>query len=231
MKLSIIIPVYNEEKTIKRIIDKINKVKVGLKKEIIIVDDGSTDKTRDILNKINQKGTKIFYHEKNKGKGGAIRKALKHVTGDIIIIQDADLEYDPMDYPKLISPILKNKAKVVYGSRFLKSGLMNKQKWAIPSHFIGNKILSLVTTMFYQRYITDMETCYKVFRKEVLKNIKIESNRFDFEPEITAKLLKNKIDIVEIPISYKARHHKEGKKISWIDGIKAIITLIKYRLK
>jgi glycosyltransferase involved in cell wall biosynthesis len=225
-KLSIIIPVYNEEKYILEILRRVNKVPLkNVKKEIIIVDDFSTDKTREILNKIKNKNIKIFYHTKNIGKGGAIRTALKHVTGDIILIQDADLEYKPEEYPKLIKPILDKKTKVVYGSRFTKEF---KPK-ILLCHYIGNLILTFITNLLYNSRITDMETCYKVFTKDVIKNIKLRARRFDFEPEITAKVLKKHYKIYEVPIFYNSRNFEEGKKITWCDGIKAFYYLIKYR--
>ncbi len=223
MKLSIIIPTYNERKTILEILNRINKVKLNkIEKEIIIVDDFSTDGTRDILKKT--KDCKIFFHEKNKGKGSAIRTGLKHSTGGIILIQDADLEYNPNDYPKLIGPILNKKSKVVYGSRFSKK---HKAKYKV--YYLGNIILSLITRVLYLRKITDMETCYKVFRKDVIKSIRLKAKRFDFEPEITAKLIKKGYKIIEVPIGYKCRDFKEGKKITWKDGLKAAFYLLKYR--
>ncbi len=228
MKLSVIIPVFNEEKTLKQIIDKVGQVPID--KEIIIVDDFSTDNTKNILKDLEiNRNIKIFHHSQNQGKGAAVRTGISHTTGDIIIIQDADLEYNPEEYTKLIKPIEENKTKVVYGSRFLKRNITSKQKWAIPLHFIGNTLLSTITTVLFQKRITDMETCYKVFKSEVLSNISLESSGFDIEPEITAKLLRNKINIVEIPIDYSPRSFKEGKKINWVDGIKAVKTLIKYK--
>lgn len=222
-KLSIIIPTYNERNTILEIINKVEKVDIGkIKKEIIIIDDCSKDGTRELLKRI--KNHKIFYHEKNKGKGSAIKTGLKHSTGDLILIQDADLEYDPNDYPNLIRPIIEGKTKVVYGSRFLK-----KHKARYRIYYIGNIILSLITRTFYLRKITDMETCYKVFKKEVIKNIKLKAERFDFEPEITVKIIKKGYKIIEVPIWYKCRAFKEGKKITWKDGLKAAWCLIKYR--
>src|SRR3989344_1285457 len=232
MKVSIVIPVYNEEKTISKIIEKVNRVDLStlhLKKEIIIVDDGSSDKTKDILK--NVKNAVVCIHKKNQGKGAAIRTGIKKVTGDIVIIQDADLEYSPDDYKKLLMPILKGKSKVVYGSRFMnyKPKFFNKAKKDLVLHYLGNKFLTFVTRVLYKSNITDMETCYKVFRKEVLKGIKLESNRFNFEPEITAKICKKKYKIEEVPISFKPRSFEEGKKINIKDGIIALFVLIKYR--
>lgn len=223
MKISIIIPVYNEKKTIIELIKKVKKVNLkNIKKEIIIVDDHSRDGTRDLLKAI--KGCKIVLHEKNMGKGSAIRTGLKYATGDIILIQDADLEYDPKDYPKLIQPITEGKTKVVYGSRFLKR---HKARYRI--YYLGNIILSWITRILYLRRITDMETCYKVFKSEVIKKISIKAKRFELEPEITAKILKGRYRIIEVPVSYKCRSFKNGKKITWKDGLKAIGYLIKYR--
>jgi len=224
-KLSIIIPVYNEEKTIAEVINRVLNVQLkNIEKEIIIVDDFSTDNTREILKKINNNKTKILYHAKNMGKGSAIRTALKYVTGDIILIQDADLEYKPEEHPKLIKPILDKKTKIVYGSRFTKQ---HKPRYLF--YYMGNLILTFITNLLYNSNITDMETCYKVFTKDVIKNLKLKAKRFDFEPEITAKILKKHYKIYEVPISYKCRAVKEGKKITWKDGIKAIYYLMKYR--
>ena len=227
-KLSIIIPVYNEEKTITEVVSRVLKVPLNnIKKEIIIVDDFSTDKTKEALDKIKSDNIKLFYHQKNMGKGSAIRTALRHATGDIILIQDADLEYSPEDYPKLISPILDKKTNVVYGTRlsYIKSHKRNMY-WL---HYFGNWILTLITNILFNSRLTDMETCYKVFTKEVIENIKLRSKRFDFEPEITAKILKSGHNIYEVPIIFQARNFDEGKKITWRDGIKALYHLIKYR--
>jgi len=224
MKLSIIIPAYNEEKTIQALLSKVKKADTGkIKKEIIVVEDGSSDKTRDILEK--EKGIIKVFHKKNHGKGYAIRTGLRKAAGDIIIIQDADLEYNPNEYSKLLRPILEGKTKVVYGSRFLK-----KHKARYRMYYLGNIMLSLLTNILYFRKITDMETCYKMFAKDVIKNIRLRAKKFDFEPEITAKIIKKNYKIVEIPIEYKCREFKEGKKISWKDGIKAVWYLFKYRL-
>lgn len=227
-KLSIIIPVYNEEKTISDVINEVKKVKIkGIAKEMIVVDDSSTDNTRNILKKIKDKSIKVFYHKKNMGKGAAIKTGLKNSTGDIILIQDADLEYSPDEYPKLLKSIIKGNAKVVYGSRLeaIKKNLKNMYKL----HYIGNLFLTLITNLLYRAKITDMETGYKVFRREVVKEINLKSKRFDFEPEITAKILKKGYKIYEVPISFAGRKFKEGKKITWLDGIKAVYYLIKYR--
>ncbi len=223
MKLSVIIPVYNEVHTILKIIQKVKEV--PLDKEILVVDDGSTDGTYDLL-KESGKGVRLFCHETNQGKGAAIRTAIPHLTGDLVVIQDGDLEYDPSDYSKLIDPIVDGKADVVYGSRFLGRPHQVLHFW----HSIGNKIVSTLSNMLTNLNLTDMETGYKVFRAEVLKSIRIESNRFGFEPEITAKISKMGCRIYEIPISYRGRDYTEGKKISWKDGVAAIYWILKYNL-
>ncbi|MFH1052995.1 MAG: glycosyltransferase family 2 protein [Candidatus Woesearchaeota archaeon] len=226
MRLSIIIPTYNEENTLVEVIKRVKNVYIGnISKEIIIVDDGSRDGTRKILHLINDKQIKIIFHEKNKGKGAAIRTGIKNATGEIIMIQDADLEYDINEYPMLLKPILDGNASVVYGSRFIK--LKKVPKYRI--HYIGNIGLTFITNLLFGGRITDMETCYKVFKADVIKNIRLRAKRFDFEPEVTAKVLKKRIKIVEVPISYHCRDFKEGKKITWRDGIKAFFYLIKYR--
>ena len=228
LKLSVIIPVYNEEKTIGAVIGSVQKVALkDIKKEIIVVDDFSTDNTRKILLGLMDSNLKIFFHQKNQGKGTAIRTGLKHVTGDIILIQDADLEYNPSEYGKLLRPIIDDNKNVVYGTRleYIKHNVKNMNRL----HFIGNIFLTHITNLFYNTHITDMETGYKVFRKEVIDKIKLKAKRFDFEPEITAKILKKGYKICEVPITFKARKFNEGKKITWRDGIKALFYLIKYR--
>lgn len=226
MKISILIPVYNEKDTLLKILKKVENVKlVNIEKEIILVDDFSTDGTRDILKKI--KNHKILYHDKNMGKGTALRTAFKHATGDIIIIQDADLEYDPNDYTALIKPIIDKKADVVFGSRFIKKGFKPQGK---KIFYFGNVFLSLVTKLLYFKRITDMETCYKVFRRNVLNGINIRARGFEFEPEITAKIIKKGYDVTEIPVNYHGRTAEEGKKLKPIkEGIRALWCLIKYR--
>ncbi len=226
MKLSILIPVFNERGTIAEILDRVRAVDIGeIAREIVVVDDGSTDGTREILaGEEADTRTRVYYHDVNKGKGAAIRTGLEQVTGDYIIIQDADLEYDPDDYRVLLAPVLKKKAEVVYGSRFT-GERRNMMFW----HMLGNKLLSLVTNMLYNTTLSDMETCYKLFSREALEGITIKANRFDFEPEITAKILKKRIRIWEVPISYAGREFEEGKKITWKDGFAALWTLIKYR--
>ena len=225
MKLSIVIPVYNEEKTVKIIIDKVRKADIAsVKKEIVVVDDGSSDRTAEILSR--EQGIKLLKHGKNKGKGAAIRTGIKNATGDIIIIQDADLEYDPNDYMKLISPIMKGEASVVYGSRNLNSKNKMHSK---RSFYIGGIILTMITNLLYNTKLTDESTCYKVFKRGIIKSINLECDRFEFCPEVTAKVAKKGIKILEVPITYTPRHFDEGKKIKWSDGVAAIQTLLKYR--
>ena len=226
-KLSVIIPAYNEEKTILEVIERVKKSKISYAKEIIIVDDFSTDNTENILKKIKGKSVKIFYHKKNMGKGAAIRTGIRNSTGDVILIQDADLEYNPDEYKNLLKPVMEGKAMVVYGSRLeaIRKNIKNMYKL----HYIGNLFLTLATNLLYGAKISDMETGYKVFRKEVIKNIDLRANRFDFEPEITAKILKKGYKIYEVPISFVGRKFEEGKKITWVDGVKAVYYLVKYR--
>ncbi len=227
-KVSVIIPVFNEIHTLEKILEKVENSRMqSLQKEIIIVDDASTDGSREILEKLKLENRyKIYFHQKNMGKGAAIRTAINHFTGDIVVIQDADLEYDPDDYEDLIKLIVQDKADVVYGSRL--SGGKPSRSFKF-THLVGNKVLTLVTNLLYDSTLTDMETCYKAFKADVINNIKIKSNRFEFEPEITAKVLKKKYRLYETSISYYGRDYNEGKKITWKDGIIALITLIKYR--
>jgi len=222
--LSIIIPVYNEIGSIGEIISKVNES--PYEKEIIIVDDYSTDGTREYLKGLIGNHITTIFHDRNQGKGAALRDGIAHARGDVIIIQDADLEYDPKEYPKLLEPILSGKADVVYGSRFLGGPHRVLYFW----HYMGNSIVTLLSNMFTNLNLTDMETGYKVFKREVLDGITIESNRFGFEPEITAKMAKKRCRIYEVPISYYGRSYEEGKKITWRDGIKAFFTILKYNL-
>jgi glycosyltransferase involved in cell wall biosynthesis len=221
-------PAYNEANTIHEIINRVEAVDLGdVRKELIIVDDASKDGTREALDNLRKNGShKIYFHAQNMGKGAAIRTALTYATGDIIIIQDADLECDPAEYPELIKPILEGRADVVYGSRLSGAKVMRAFNFW---HLVGNKALTLITNILYNSILSDMETCYKVFRADVIKNIQFKSNRFDFEPEITAKVLKRKHKVYEIPISYYGRDYSEGKKITWRDGFVAVWTLVKYR--
>jgi len=250
MLISVIIPAYNEINTISFLIEKVEGTSYN--KEIIIVDDGSSDGTREYLSSrfttygsqpalitepvmdrsIDASGggfstnVKVIFHEKNAGKGAAIRSGIKVAVGDIIVIQDADLEYDPKDYPTLFEPIIEGNADVVYGSRFLGGTHRVFFFW----HYVGNKFITLVSNMFTDLNLTDMETCYKAFKREALEGIQIESNRFGFEPEITAKISKKGCRIYEVPISYYGRSYEEGKKITWKDGLKAVFTIVKYNL-
>lgn len=225
-KITILIPVYNEINTLEEILKKVEDASFcKLEKEIILIDDYSTDGTKDLYPKFGSK-YKILYHEKNQGKGAALRTGLSAATGDIIVIQDADLEYDPVDYEPLIQLILDGNADVCYGSRL--SGGKPSRSFMFH-HLLGNKFLSLLTNILYGSTLTDMETCYKAFKKEFIQGITIKSDRFDFEPEITAKVLKKGARLYELPISYYGREFAEGKKITWRDGIHAIIALIKFR--
>lgn len=222
-KITVLIPVYNEKDSLLELLKRVESVDFGLEKEIILVDDFSTDGTTELYSQINHK---ILYHEKNMGKGAALRTGLKEATGDIVIIQDADLEYNPEDYIPLVEMIKENKADVVYGSRLLDN--RNSKSFLFLS-FIANKTLTVLTNILFGAKLTDMETCYKAFKREFIQNIDIKSNRFDFEPEITAKVLKQKVRFKELPITYNARAFDEGKKIGWKDGVQAIWTLIKFR--
>ncbi len=223
MLLSVLIPAYNEVHNIQNILNKIGEVTIP--KEIIVVDDGSTDGTRELLNTLKSDTIKVVFHEENQGKGGAIRTAIEHSKGDIIIIQDADLEYDPQDYYKLIPVIESGKEKVVYGSRFL-----NKQnKHSYFSFFLGGQVVTWITNILYFQNLTDEPTCYKVFDAKLLKSIKLNCTGFEFCPEVTAKIAKLGYKIPEVPISYYPRSISEGKKINWKDGVEAIWVLFKYR--
>ena len=244
-RLSVIMPVYNEQTTLEEIVHRVRSVNLNsafiltqseLKQqvsgsvslEIVIVDDGSTDDTRQILDRLRDEEAddlRIVYHQHNQGKGAALRTGFQHATGDIFIIQDADLEYDPRDYVKLMSPILEGHCSVVYGSRFL-GGPRSAMSW---SHMLGNRSLTLMTNLLFGTILSDMETCYKCFRREVIENMPLHSHRFEIEPELTAKILKRKYTIFEVPIRYNGRAFHEGKKISWRDGFSAVSTLIKYR--
>lgn len=234
MILSIIIPVFNEENTISKILNKVSQVRLpnGIKKEIIVVDDGSEDSSKLKVKSLKSKRIKLLSHPKNLGKGAAIKTGLKQATGNIVIIQDADLEYDPSYYPNLLKPILENRADIVYGTRLINYPLKlwGKDKTVLPTHLIANRFLTGLTNLLYGSNLTDMETGYKVFRTDCLKGIVLTSNDFGFEPEITAKFLKRGFKIIEIPIRVKLRTHKQGKKIDWRDGFKAIYSLFKFRL-
>ncbi len=223
MKLSVVIPVYNEEKTIRELIDRV--CAVPIEKEIIVVDDFSTDNTLSELKKLANEGKiRLFIHKANQGKGAACRTGIRQIKGDVVIIQDADLEYDPDDYPALLLPILQGKVKVVYGSRFL-----GPHKAMYYWHNVGNKLLTLITNVLFDTTLTDMETCYKVFTADIAHGLNLKSNRWGFDPEITAKILRKGNRIYEVPCSYNGREFWEGKKISWKDGFTIIATLLKYR--
>jgi glycosyltransferase involved in cell wall biosynthesis len=225
MKLSVIIPVYNEAKTISELIHRVRAT--GLADEILVVDDGSTDGTREILTKLVDSDTiKAIYHDSNQGKGKAVRTGFQNASGDLFIIQDADLEYDPREYPILLRPIQEGIADVVYGSRFLGAGRRPALFW----NMVANKILTLVTNILYNNILTDMETGYKLFRREVVENMTLHAHGFEFEPEFTAKILKSKARIYEVPITFNPRDYSEGKKIKIKDAFIAMWTLIKYRI-
>lgn len=225
MKLSVVIPVYNEKDTLMGLVKRVQEVKI--EKELILIDDYSTDGSRQIEDELEKKysNLKVIKKEKNEGKGAALRTGFKHATGDYVIVQDADLEYDPEDYHSLLALIERNDNAVIYGSRFLGA----ERKSMSLTHTLGNRALTVLTNILYNTSISDMETCYKMFPRELIQSIDFKSNRFNFEPEITAKILKRGFKIYEVPIKYFGRDWDEGKKISWKDGFAAIWALIKYR--
>lgn len=228
-KLSVVIPIYNEIETLEAILEQVKAVDVGMEKEIVLVDDDSTDGTRKLLKKIEQSGDasiRVFYHEVNQGKGAALRTGFQHVTGDITIIQDADLEYDPQDYPKLIQPILDGEADAVYGSRFSEG----RQK-ALFLSYTANKFLTFLSNLLTRLNLTDMETCYKVIKTSILRDIPLRCDRFGFEPEITAKLARRRCRVREIPIAYRGRDYAAGKKVGWKDGVAALFHIIRFRFR
>jgi glycosyltransferase involved in cell wall biosynthesis len=231
VKVSVIVPVYNERDTIREILERVRSTPLGstesgadIGKELVVVEDCSTDGSRELLATLSLPDTRVVFHARNQGKGAAIRTGLAHATGDYVIIQDADLEYDPRDIARLLEPIVAGRATTVYGSRFL--GRLRRMTF---SQWLGNKGLTLVTNVLYCTSLTDMETCYKLMPAAVVKSLHLRAQRFDFEPEVTAKLLRRGQRIVELPITYAARTGKEGKKIGWKDGLPALWTLIKYR--
>tara|TARA_A100001011_G_C14098375_1_gene751675 strand:+ start:222 stop:914 length:693 start_codon:yes stop_codon:yes gene_type:complete len=230
MKLSIIVPVFNEQNTILKIIKKINNVDF-IEKEIIIIDDGSTDKTKEFLKTLSKEDYNIFYHEKNLGKGAAIQTAKKFITGDIVIIQDADLEYDPKDYKSLVRPILNGQAEVVYGSRVLNKNRYSLVNFSSIYRIFFNHMLTIFSNIINKQSLTDAHTCYKTFSIELFNSIDLREKGFSFCPEITTKIAKKNIDIKEVPIEYYGRSYKEGKKIKVSDGVKALLTILKYKFK
>jgi glycosyltransferase involved in cell wall biosynthesis len=227
MKLSVVIPVFNEARTIDTLVSRVQAVPID--KEIVMVDDGSTDGTRELLARIAERhsNVRVILHERNRGKGAALRTGFAAVTGDVVIVQDADLEYDPGEYPKLLEPIVDGRADVVYGSRFLGGPHRVLLFW----HYLGNRFLTFFSNLLANINLTDMETCFKVFRRDVLEGMPLRSNRFGFEPEFTVKVAKRKFRIYEVPISYSGRSYVEGKKITWRDGFEAIYCIIRYRLR
>ena len=234
MKLSVLVPVYNEERTLEEVVRRVCAVQMA--KEIILVDDGSKDRSREILDRLKDQSRrandplnqiKVFFQSENQGKGAAIKTAISHVTGEVVIVQDADLEYDPKDYPALLEPIQDGSADIVYGTRFAGGGA---HRVLFFWHSLGNRTLTLLSNMLTNLNLSDMEVGYKVFRAEVLKSIELKSNRFGFEPEITMKLAKKRYRFYEVPISYHGRTYEEGKKITWKDGIAALYCMIRFRL-
>jgi glycosyltransferase involved in cell wall biosynthesis len=227
-KLSVVVPVYNERNTLVEVVRRMRSVQLpdGVDREIIVVDDGSTDGTRDVLRQLGDSTVRVVLHPTNRGKGAALRTGFEHATGEYVLVQDADLEYDPEDWPRLVNPVLQGKARVVYGSRFT-----GERRNMLFLHWVGNRFLSLVTNVLYNTTLSDMETCYKLLERSLVDRLQLRSDRFDIEPEITAKVLKLGVRIYEVPISYTGREFEEGKKITWKDGFAALWTLVKYRFR
>lgn len=226
--LSVVMPIYNERKTLRQVVEAVRAVPVP--KEMILVDDGSTDGTRDILQELAAlPGVRVVLHEQNQGKGAALKTGFQHARGDVVVIQDADLEYDPNDYPLLLAPIRSGEADVVYGSRFLVDEREPGRERDAVYHYLGNRVLTFISNLFTGLNLTDMETCYKCFRREALDGVTIRSRRFTVEPELTAKLARRPLRIFEVPISYRGRSYGEGKKIGWRDGVSAIWAIVKFR--
>ncbi|GIU86866.1 MAG: glycosyl transferase [Acidimicrobiia bacterium] len=227
-KLSVVVPVFNERNTLVEVVRRMRSVELpdGVDREIIVVDDGSTDGTRDVLRQLGDSTVRVVLHPDNRGKGAALRTGFEHATGEYVLVQDADLEYDPQDWPRLVNPVLQGKARVVYGSRFT-----GERRNMLFLHWVGNRFLSLVTNVLYNTTLSDMETCYKLIERSLIPRLGLRAERFDIEPEITAKLLKLGVRIYEVPISYTGREFDEGKKITWKDGFAALWTLVKYRFR
>jgi glycosyltransferase involved in cell wall biosynthesis len=227
-KLSVVVPVFNERNTVVEVLRRMRSVELpdGVEREIIVVDDGSNDGTRDVLKQLGDSTVRVVLHERNQGKGAAVRTGFSHATGEYILIQDADLEYDPEDWPKLLNPVIRGKARVVYGSRFT-----GERRNMMLLHWIGNRFLSMTTNVLFNTTLSDMETCYKLLERELVNSLHLQSNKFDIEAEISAKVLKRGIRIYEVPISFSGREFDEGKKITWRDGFAALYTLVKYRFQ
>ncbi len=226
-KLSVIVPVYNERNTLVEIVRRMRAVELpdNVEREIVIVDDGSDDGTRAVLQQLGDNTVRIVLHERNRGKGAAVRTGFSHATGEYVLVQDADLEYDPEDWPRLLAPVLSGKAQVVYGSRFT-----GERRNMLFFHWVGNRFLSFVTNVLYNTTLSDMETCFKLIDRALLEPMQLESDGFEIEPELTAKLLRRGVRIYEVPIAYAGREVDEGKKITWVDGFRALWTLVKYRV-